>query len=134
MTNYLLDTSILIELLRQKDYAWDFLKNHSGDNFYTSCVCEAEAWEGVFREKEVFSEKRKKALAELLDSLDKKIAFDSGQAQIAGKIRSSLAVKGEKIGDMDVLIAASAIARDAILLTQNAKHFSRIKNLKILPL
>lgn len=132
--NYLLDTSTLIELLRQRDDAWDFLRTHNEDNFLTSCICEAEAWEGVFREKEAYFEKRRIALEELLGSLSKIVTFDSKQAYIAGKIRASLAIRGEKTGDVDVLIAASAIANDSVLLTKNIKHFSRIKNLKFLTL
>jgi tRNA(fMet)-specific endonuclease VapC len=32
---------------------------------------------------------------------------------------------------MDMLIAAAALSRGAILVTHNTKHFSRIKGLKI---
>ncbi len=131
MVNYLLDTSILIDLLRQKSKTWEFLTKHSEDKFFTSSICEAEVWEGVFREEKTNFEKRRKALEELLVSLFQIIPFDSNQAQIAGQIRSSLSVKGEGVGDLDVLIAASAIGNDAILLTNNIKHFSRIRNLQV---
>lgn len=131
MVNYLLDTSILIDLLRQNSKTWEFLSKHAEDKFFTSSICEAEVWEGVYREEKTNFEKRRKALSELFNSLFQIVSFDSEQAQIAGQIRSALSIRGEMIGDLDVLIAASAIGSDAILLTNNIKHFSRIKNLQV---
>jgi tRNA(fMet)-specific endonuclease VapC len=39
--------------------------------------------------------------------------------------------KGERIGLEDVLIAASALANQYIVVTANIRHFSRIKDLKV---
>jgi len=130
MVSYLLDTSILIDLLRKKPQAVKFLEKHPEDKFITSSICEAEVWEDVYREEKIDFERRRKAVADLLESLYQIIPFDRKQAQIAGQIRSRLSIKGEDIGDLDVLIAATAIGSEAILLTHNIKHFSRIKNLQ----
>ena len=46
------------------------------------------------------------------------------------KLRQELEGQGNIIGSMDMLIAASAIAEDAILVTNNTAHFSRISGLK----
>ncbi len=35
------------------------------------------------------------------------------------------------IEDMDILIAATAIARDSILATNNERHFGRIPDLRL---
>lgn len=45
-------------------------------------------------------------------------------------IRQQLEMIGEPIGNMDLLIAASAQVEGAILITNNVAHFSRIENLK----
>jgi predicted nucleic acid-binding protein len=39
--------------------------------------------------------------------------------------------KGESIGLEDVLIAASALANQYIVVTANIRHFTRIKGLKV---
>ena len=117
--DYLLDTTILIDLLRQKTEAWDFLEKHSEDNFLTSSICEAEAWEGVYREKKADFGEKKKGFQRLLSSLSEIIPFDSIQAEIAGQIRSKFSIRGERIGDLDILIAASVISTQATLLTKN---------------
>lgn len=129
--DYLLDTTILIDLLRQKADAWKFIADHPEDKFMTSAVCEAEVWEGVYREKEANFEKRKSALQSLLASLFEVVPFDSEQSKISGQIRANLSVKGDLPGDIDVLIGAAAIVNDAILLTKNVRHFSRIPGLEI---
>jgi tRNA(fMet)-specific endonuclease VapC len=45
--------------------------------------------------------------------------------QYAG-IRHQLVTSGQPIGDMDMMIAAHALAVNAVLVTNNTKHFERI--------
>lgn len=129
---YLLDTSILIELLRNNSEAKDFLATHQEDTFITSAVCEAEVYEGVYREKSENISIKAKIFEELLTKFFEVVFFDSVQAEITGKIRADLSKSGHLIGDLDILIASSAIANQAILLTKNPKHFSRIKDLRLM--
>lgn len=35
------------------------------------------------------------------------------------------------ISDFDLLIGATAVANDMVLITRNVKHFQRIQNIKI---
>jgi tRNA(fMet)-specific endonuclease VapC len=53
------------------------------------------------------------------------------EALSAGNILAELRKKGERIGLEDVLIAASALANQYIVVKANIRHFSRIKNLKV---
>jgi tRNA(fMet)-specific endonuclease VapC len=46
-------------------------------------------------------------------------------------IRNHLEKSGQPIGNMDMLIAASALAENAALITNNLSHFSRIPDLSI---
>jgi tRNA(fMet)-specific endonuclease VapC len=46
-------------------------------------------------------------------------------------IRTQLETRGSPIGEMDVLIAAHAMAIGAPLVTNNTKHFSRIAGLEL---
>ena len=48
-----------------------------------------------------------------------------------GKIRSALEVKGSRLDDMDILIAATALERNLTLITANERHFSRIPDLMV---
>ena len=59
------------------------------------------------------------------------IDFTLASAMIYGEIRAELKMKGKDIGVMDCLIAAHAISEKRILVTNNLKHFSRIKKLEL---
>ncbi len=46
----------------------------------------------------------------------------------ASQIYADLYQQGKIIGDADILIAATAIESDLLLVTNNTAHFSRIKD------
>ena len=58
-------------------------------------------------------------------------AFGVAEALHAAAIRADLERRGQPIGPYDVLIAAVALARGAILVTHNTKEFSRVKGLRL---
>jgi tRNA(fMet)-specific endonuclease VapC len=57
--------------------------------------------------------------------------FELEDAEEAGDIRSSLERAGRSIGPYDVLIAAQARRRGAILVTANSREFERVPRLKV---
>jgi len=57
--------------------------------------------------------------------------FDRNAALAAATIRTQLEQKGTPIGSIDVLIAGTAIAVQATLITHNVKEFSRVSGLAI---
>lgn len=59
------------------------------------------------------------------------IPFDRQAARIYGDIRGQLEAQGTPIGGNDLLIAATAIAHDLILVTHNTREFGRVVGLKI---
>jgi tRNA(fMet)-specific endonuclease VapC len=48
-----------------------------------------------------------------------------------GKLINELRARGSPIGDLDALIASTAIVHKQILLTRNKKHFDRITELVV---
>ena len=59
------------------------------------------------------------------------LPFESDDAEEAGDIRAVLEHAGTSIGPYDVLIAAQARRRDAVLVTANQREFARVPRLKI---
>lgn len=59
------------------------------------------------------------------------VPFDIECARIFGTIKSKLRSIGKPTGEVDALIAATAMAREATLVTSNKKHFENIEGLKI---
>jgi len=59
------------------------------------------------------------------------ITFDARDAEIYGIIRAELENKGNIIGPYDMQLAAQALARDLIFVTNNIDEFNRIPKIKI---
>ncbi|MGA2816444.1 MAG: type II toxin-antitoxin system VapC family toxin [Xanthobacteraceae bacterium] len=56
--------------------------------------------------------------------------FDAEDAREAGEIRATLERSGTPIGPYDILIAAQARRRGALLVTANKREFARVPGLK----
>ena len=55
------------------------------------------------------------------------LPWDSAAAEFYAYIRHQLVTKGQTIGEMEMMIAAHALAAGAVLVTNNTKHFKRIR-------
>jgi tRNA(fMet)-specific endonuclease VapC len=47
------------------------------------------------------------------------------------EIKRSLEIRGERLADLDLLIASTALSLNYTLVTNNTQHFQRIKGLKL---
>ena len=79
------------------------------------------------------SQKAKENLEKLHRFVDivQVVPFDIECAKIFGTIKSKLRKLGKPTGEMDALIAATAMAHKAVLVTGNRKHFENIEGLKV---
>ena len=80
--------------------------------------------------KSLQRDKNRQALLHFSSAFDI-VAFDDNDAEVFGLIRADLERKGLVIGPYDMQIAAQAITRDFILVTNNTNEFSRIPHLKL---
>lgn len=74
-------------------------------------------------------ERARMLLDEFLSAGFEQPAFDTGDAREAGDIRAYLEARGAPIGPFDVLIAAQARRRGAVLVTNNRREFDRVPGL-----
>jgi len=75
-------------------------------------------------------EKRKEQLAELT-SVVQVLPFQQQEAGAAADIRAALEKQGTPIGPYDTLIAGTALAHGAVLVSRNTNEFERIDNLRV---
>jgi tRNA(fMet)-specific endonuclease VapC len=59
------------------------------------------------------------------------LPFAAADAEEAGDIRAELERAGTPIGPYDILVAAQARRRDALLVTANEREFARVPRLKL---
>jgi tRNA(fMet)-specific endonuclease VapC len=128
---YLLDTNTLSELLkkRSKPQFLTRLRRHPPEMFFTSSICVMELRHGSRRREDhaVFWQRITRGVLSRVTIL----AFSISEAVIAGDILVHLARRGELIGIEDVLISATALAREYTVVTGNVRHFERIPALQV---
>ena len=125
---FMLDTDICSDLMKGTSIQLEpSIIEHKNDTLCISAITGAELRFGILNRQ---SKKLEKKLEQLLTLLQVMDWTDSAARQYA-TIRHHLMQKGIPIGNMDILIAAAAIAIDVRLVTNNRKHFERIPNLKI---
>ncbi len=122
-TGYMLDSSVCISILRGRISRSDLPVRA---NVTVSSIVAAELWTGA--EKSARPE-TKKAVTELL-AIFAVADFDAEAARHYGAIRAELERKGTPIGPLDLLIAAHARSRRAVLVSGNVREFKRVKGLK----
>jgi tRNA(fMet)-specific endonuclease VapC len=88
-----------------------------------------EMWYGI--EKSAKRPENAAGLAEFLRFNLTHWPFDPDDARDAGEIRALLRRAGTPIGPYDVLIAAQARRRSAVLVTANTREYSRVPGLQV---
>jgi tRNA(fMet)-specific endonuclease VapC len=77
------------------------------------------------------SPRKRKAQLHEFASLVAGIPFGVNETRAAASIRANLEKAGRPIGPYDLMIAASATANNAVLVTHNQREFGRIPELKL---
>lgn len=127
--NYILDTNICIYIIKKKpESVLEKLNEKRLGIIGISIITVSELFYGV--RKSLFPEKNLEALKKFLIPFEI-FKFDFNSAIFYGKIRNELEKGGTPIGSLDMLIAAHALSLNHILVTNNEKEFSRVKDLKI---
>lgn len=126
---YMLDTNICIDILRHPaGRAIKRLQQQTPGEVAISAITLAELEYGVHRSAD--PAKNAQLLVEACAPLEI-LPFDNNACAAYGLVRCELEHKGVPIGPLDTLIAAHALSRDAILVTNNMREFKRIKRLRL---
>jgi len=121
---YLLDTNICIHIIRHKSLKIiQHLTTLAISDVGLPAVVVAELQYGV--QKSADPNKNQQALLQFLTPYVI-VDFDQVAAITYGGIRADLERRGLSIGPLDMLIAAQAISRNLILVTNNTREFSRL--------
>jgi tRNA(fMet)-specific endonuclease VapC len=123
-----LDTNTLIYYFKGQGRVAQNLVNVSAQEISIPTIVLFELQVGIA--KSTSPAKRTQQLQELMSRVNL-VLFDREAALAAAKIRAELEQQGTPIGQMDVLIAGTAIALQATLVTHNIKEFSRVSGLTI---
>ena len=125
---YLLDTSILSQLLREPGGQVAARIGAVGERTVcTSIIVAAELRYGAMKSGSAALTERVGLVLSALDVLPLEPPADRHY----GEIRHHLASTGVPIGPNDLLIAAQALAGDLTLVTANLREFARVPSLRV---
>jgi tRNA(fMet)-specific endonuclease VapC len=125
---YMLDTNTLIYFFKGLGNISQNLFSRSPKDIGIPSIVLFELQFGI--QKSISPNKRIKQLDELT-SIINVLPFGIKEAKASAQIRFQLEKQGKVIGPFDILIAGTACANNATLVTHNIKEFNRIKNLKV---
>ncbi len=124
---YVLDTNTLIYFFKGKGRVAERLLNEAPADIAIPAVVVFELQTGIAKSNS--PRKRTQQLKSLLEAV-KVLPFSTAEADASAVIRAQLEKKGTPIGPYDVLIAGTALAQQATLVSHNLVEFKRVKNLK----
>ena len=126
--HYLLDSDWIINLLAGKKVAQDKIQRLDPDDIDISFISVAEIYESAyhFANPDAHIEKFR-ALLKNFHLVDLNLPI----METFAEVRAHLRRRGQIIPDFDILLAATALHYDLVMLTNNRKHFERIPDLKI---
>lgn len=127
MKKYLLDTNICIYFLKGQHQLDLTLEKVGIQNCFISEVTVAELKYGA--ENSEHLEKNRKVVDEFINLLTIIPIFTS--LDVYAKEKARLRKTGNLIDDFDLLIGATAIANDLILVTRNVSDFKRLEEIDI---
>ena len=124
---HLLDTNICIYHLKGTYPALiKRMEAHSPANIAVPSIVKAELYYGANKSQN--QEKTIQILNAFLAPFPV-IAFGGEEAFFYARIRAEMESKGQPIGPNDLLIASTAMARGAILVTHNFREFQKVRGL-----
>ena len=125
----LLDTNICVRFLRgDKSVVRRLLSADENDDLRMPAMVEGELFYGV--EKSERRDENREKVKSLL-ALIPVCHTDDETMEKFGELKAVAESSGKRVDDADVLIAATALRHDAVLVTGNARHFSRFDGLEI---
>jgi len=131
VAGYLLDTNVLSEVIRKRPAVAVMarLRDAPQDALFTSSVSVMELRFGAVRSargSSLWERIRKDVLARV-----KILPLREEEASRAGDILGDLESRGALIGIEDVMIGATALVADLVVVTRNVRHLGRIRGLVV---
>jgi tRNA(fMet)-specific endonuclease VapC len=125
---YLLDTDTVIYILKGDPATTEHLKRHIHDSMKISVVTYMELYYGAYKSQRITANAaRVKALGQSIEMAP----INAAVAETFGMIKAALESGGHRLDDFDLAIAATALAYNLVLVTNNTDHFSRIDGLRL---
>ena len=128
MLKYLLDTNIVIYVIKQRPLKVLDTFNQNASQLCVSAITVAELMHGV--EKSTRRVENLKVVEDFVSRVEV-LSYGLRAAEHYGDIRASLESRGLPVGVDDLHIAAHARSEGLIVVTNNNREFERVEGLRV---
>lgn len=128
MLKYMLDTNIVIYIIKRRPIEVLHRFNQNAGRMCVSSITAAELYYGA--EKSEFPTRNLAVIEDFLSRLTI-LDYQPKSAAHFGNIKANLAKQGKLIGENDIHIAAHARSEGLIVVTNNLKEFERVEGLRL---
>ena len=126
---YILDTNILIELIRENPQVVEHLRKVGTNRCCMSVISSQELLYGAYNAPIRYQEQELIRIHKVMRRFPIVPLPEDGRD--FGSTKADLVKRGLIIDDFDISIAGTALKNDMTVVTDNTKHFSRIEGLKV---
>lgn len=124
---HLVDTEVCVDALRGVQTVIDALETLEAEGpLAVAAVTAHELWQGAFGAGQ--PDKAVRAVERFLAAFEV-LPYDEAVARRGGQVAATLRAAGRPIGDLDTMIAATALHHTVPLVTRNVRHFHRVRGL-----
>lgn len=127
----ILDADVVISGERGTFDLQRWLGSKAQEQFAIAAITVAELWHGVERATGAHRHSRERFLQAVINVLPI-IPYTEQTAYHHARLWADLEGAGKMIGPYDLIVAATALERDAELATFNQKHFAKVPRLKVI--
>jgi len=127
----LIDSSVLIAAERGSLDLGAFRARFGAEDVAISAVTASELLRGVHRARKPPQRHRRQAFVEGLLAQLPVLAFDLTVARVHASLWAELVRQGAAVGERDLMIGATAIARNYSLATRDERSFAKIPGLQV---
>lgn len=125
-----LDSDCIIDFLKGKKEAIEIVEKNK-ESIVTTEINVFEVFLGIYLKREI-SEREESSARDFFNSINI-LPLKKGSGKLAAKILSDLSKKGQLIGQNDCISAAIMLKNQCSqIITHNEKHFSKIKEIKVI--
>ena len=127
---YLVDTDWVIDYLQGRQPVVGRFDELSPRGIGLSIISLAELYEGMADAMD--RQEARQGLQNFLDDVEEVLPVDDEVCWVFANERRRLRAAGNRLDDLDLLIGSTAVRHGLTLLTNNRRHFERMRELNII--
>jgi tRNA(fMet)-specific endonuclease VapC len=127
----ILDADVIIKGEKGKFDLIAWLDAQTGRDLEIAAITIAELWHGIERATAPHRARRERYLRAIVEGLET-IPYTETTALVHAELWAELESSGNMIGAHDLILAATALERGSVVATFNKRHFSQVRELKVI--